>query len=147
LVWHGAFVCGVKLLGLEVPKLECWQCRQYRRSRDLPFGGISVLICRDFHQFPPVATSPTEALYHPTNTVKDSANSQIGRTLYEEFKTVAILKEQLRVTDDIWKEFLGRLRCGRVLKEDIIMLHGLVLGSGPTQKQISKRSHGATPTW
>ena len=100
----------------------------------MSFGGISVLICGDFHQFPPVATSPTEALYYPTNPVKDSVNSQIGQTIYEEFTMVVILKKQLRVTDELWKEFLGRLRCGRVLREDIRMLHGLVLGGGPKAK-------------
>jgi len=62
-------------------------------SKNESFSGINVVLCGDFHQFPPVATSPTEALYFPSNPQKDSAESQLGRAIYEEFKTVIILKE------------------------------------------------------
>ena len=58
------------------------------------FGGISVIMCGDFHQFPPVAVSPHEALYFPSKP-HDSASSKLGRATYEEFNTVVVLKEQM----------------------------------------------------
>ena len=64
------------------------------------FGGIDVIICSDFHQLPPVAMSPTEALSCPTNLVRNSIDSQAGRSIYE-FKTAVILREQIRVTDSV----------------------------------------------
>ncbi|KAI6094774.1 hypothetical protein EV401DRAFT_1896242 [Pisolithus croceorrhizus] len=42
------------------------------------FGSINVIMCGDFHQFPPVAVAASEALYIPGNPRKDSMLSQIG---------------------------------------------------------------------
>lgn len=42
---------------------------------DDAFGGINVILCGDFHQFPPVATSPSEALFYLINMAKDSVES------------------------------------------------------------------------
>lgn len=47
------------------------------------------------HQFPPVAQPASEYLYRPVNMVSDSLDSQIGQMIYEEFRTVVILKEQM----------------------------------------------------
>lgn len=59
------------------------------------FGGLSVILCRDLHQFPPVACAKAEALYHPNNPAKDTMEMQIRRHIYKEFSTVVILKEQV----------------------------------------------------
>lgn len=56
------------------------------------FGGISVILCGDFHHFLPVATSPEQALFH-ANRANDDSLMQIGRTLYEEFTKVVILRK------------------------------------------------------
>lgn len=92
------------------------------------FGGIHVILCGDFHQFPPVACAISEALYYPANMVTDSVDSQIGRAIYEEFDTVVILRDQLRVTDPVWRDFLTHLRYGHVQEHHLSML----------QKQIVK---------
>jgi len=63
---------------------------------------------------PSVAVAPSEALYYPTNLVRDSIDTQIGRGIFEEFVTVVILREQMRVTDPVWRDFLEHLRYGRV---------------------------------
>ena len=47
-------------------------------SMDQSFGGISVIILGDFHQFPPVARPFCDALYHPIDLMTDSLSSQIG---------------------------------------------------------------------
>lgn len=100
------------------------QCRP-----DESFGGINVIMCGDLHQFPPVATSISEALYRPINMISDSVECQLGRKIYEEFRTVVILKEQKRVTDEVWKDFLDHLRCGQVQEHHIKMLKKLVIGN------------------
>jgi len=90
------------------------------------FSGISVIMCGDFHQFPPVAVSPREALYYDCKP-HDPASSQLGRAIYEEFNTIVILKEQMRVTDEVWHDFLQHLRYGRVQQHHIDMLHTLLI--------------------
>lgn len=89
----------------------------------LSFGGLNVILCGDLHQFPPVAQSPSEALYRPLNLAEDDVNQQIGRRLYEDFTTVVILKEQMRVTDPVWREFLVHLRKGEVQDRHLGIMH------------------------
>jgi hypothetical protein len=91
------------------------------------FGGLNVILCGDLHQFPPVACAKSEALYHPVNLAKDSDDAKIGRRIYEEFSTVVTLREQMRVTDPGWRDFLVRLRYGQVQRSDLTMLRTLLL--------------------
>ena len=62
------------------------------------FGGISIILCGSLHQIPPVAKASQDLLYQPINIAKDSIECQIRRAIFEEFTTVVILKEQIRVT-------------------------------------------------
>ncbi|KAJ7017151.1 hypothetical protein C8F04DRAFT_1244317 [Mycena alexandri] len=103
---------------------------------DVSFGGISLIDCGDFHQFPPVATGPSEALYYPIDTIRDSIDSKIGRMIYEEFTTVVLLKEQLRVTDTVWLDFLRHLRVGNVQEHHLAMLRTLVVQGRGIQGNI-----------
>ncbi|KIK25555.1 hypothetical protein PISMIDRAFT_96710, partial [Pisolithus microcarpus 441] len=91
------------------------------------FGGINVIMCGDFHQFPPVAVGPSEALYVPSKPQNKGTPAQLGRAIYEEFQTVVILQEQMRVTDKVWQDFLYGVRMGRVQEPHIAMLRQLVL--------------------
>ena len=94
------------------------------------FGGISVILCGDFFQFPPVVGGASDALYNPECTVKNHReDSQAGRIIFEEFTTVVSLTEQMRVTDPEWQEFLNHLRFGQVKQKDIVMLRRLILSS------------------
>lgn len=52
---------------------------------------------------------------------------QVGRKTYEEFSTVVILREQMRVTDHTWRDFLDHLRYGRVELRHLKMLRTLLL--------------------
>ena len=92
------------------------------------FGGINVIILGDFHQFPPVARPIRDALYYPSNPEIDGLSSQIGRSTYEEFTTVVTLKEQRRISDPVWHDFLQNLRRGTVNSDHIRMLRSLVIG-------------------
>jgi PIF1-like helicase len=98
----------------------------------ISFGGISVILSGDLHQFPPVAASRREYLYTPNELASDSLDCQIGRSIYEEFKTVVILKEQKRITDPIWHNMLTNLRQGLMREDDVKMLRSLVIS--PSQK-------------
>jgi hypothetical protein len=100
---------------------------------DWSFGGINVVLCGDLHQFPPVAKNRQEFLFTPTKA-KDSQQCQLGRTQYEEFKTVVVLKEQKRITDPVWHEMLTNLRNGQMQKEDVEMLRELIVGGSLNDK-------------
>lgn len=103
------------------------------RAGDAPmsesFGGINVILCGDFHQFPPVASGTSEALYQRPTNPKDKkfVEKQCGFKIFEEFTTVVILEEQIRVTDPVWRDFLQHLRYGRVQEHHIDMLRKLVV--------------------
>ena len=95
-------------------------------QREMSFGGLNVILCGDLHQFPPVACAKREPLYYPISS-DDKLATQVGRKIYEEFSTVVILKEQMRVTDPTWRDFLNHLRYGRVELRHLKMLRTLLL--------------------
>ena len=96
------------------------------------FGGINVILCGDFHQFPPVAASSNDALYFPSDANRGSVDRLLGWQIYEEFTMVVILKQQMRCTDPEWLDFLQHLQYGRVQERHINMLRGLVLRNPDT---------------
>jgi hypothetical protein len=100
---------------------------QSGRTSDESFGGINVILCGDLHQFPPVALSIKEALFHPTDPL-DPVDSVLGSQIYREFSTVVILKEQHRTTDPVWMDFLHHLRIGDVQDHHMRMLQKQVIG-------------------
>ena len=108
----------------------------------MSFGGLNVILCGDLHQFPPVACRRRDPLYYPINA-DDPIALQIGRTVYEEFSTVVILGEQMRVTDHVWRNFLNHLRHGRVERRHLAMLRTLLL---KRQTQGSPPAHSNEPS-
>ena len=96
-------------------------------QHDQSFGGVNVILFGDLHQFPPVAQPLSESLYRPMNLASDSFDRQMGRAIYEEFKTVVILKEQMRVTDPTWRDLLVHLRHGQVQERHIAILRKLII--------------------
>lgn len=94
--------------------------------RGMSFGELNVILCGDLHQFPPVACRKQEPLYYPIST-DDPTALQVGRKIYEEFSTTVILREQMRVTDHVWRDFLDHLRHGRVEPRHLRMLRTLLL--------------------
>ncbi len=90
-------------------------------------------MCGDFHQFPPVAVGRSECLFNPTEKEEEASHPKvIGRKIYEGFSAVVILREQKRVNDEEWLQFLRRLRNGCVIAKDIAMLRSLILSPSVT---------------
>ncbi|KAJ8584894.1 hypothetical protein M405DRAFT_746216, partial [Rhizopogon salebrosus TDB-379] len=98
-----------------------------QQTPDRSFKGINIILTGDLHQFPPVATAAAESLYFPLDSTQDKAMSQVGRSIYEEFTTVVILRHQVRVTDPVWLDFLRHLRHGCVEEHRMEMLRKLVI--------------------
>ena len=89
------------------------------------FGGMDVIDFGDFHQFPPVG-NVSAALYCDRADTDDAHGLQ-GRSIFMEYDKVVILKEQMRITDDVWTRVLGRLRVGECTEEDMVEVQRLVL--------------------
>ncbi len=87
------------------------------------FGGMNVILFGDFHQFPPVGHD-NAALYRDSGNL---ARSVIGKSIYDQFTTVVLLTQQIRVTDHVWNELLQRLRTGDCTDKDIEIIDSLVL--------------------
>jgi hypothetical protein len=56
----------------------------------------------------------------PNPSTLNAISSHIGREIYEEFQTTVILREQKRIHDPIWHDFL---RFGHVRSRHLEMLH------------------------
>jgi hypothetical protein len=89
------------------------------------FGGMDVIDFGDFHQFPPVG-NPSAALYCDRPET-DDAHGLKGRSIFLEYDKVVILREQMRVTDQVWTGILSRLRTGDCSEEDLRQVRRLVL--------------------
>ena len=89
------------------------------------FGGMDVIDFGDFHQFPPVG-NPSAALYCERPDT-DNVHALKGRSIFLEYDHVVILREQMRVSDDVWTGILSRLRVGECTEDDIKEVRKLVL--------------------
>ncbi|KAG8702752.1 hypothetical protein FRC08_003263 [Ceratobasidium sp. 394] len=88
--------------------------------------GVNVIVCGDPHQFPPVQGGASSALYRP-NRPSNPPEVTLGREIYEKVDKVALLRQQVRATDQDWRTFLTNLRNGQVQSHDISMIKGWAL--------------------
>ncbi|KAJ8579543.1 hypothetical protein M405DRAFT_895242 [Rhizopogon salebrosus TDB-379] len=78
-------------------------------------------------QPPPDRSFSAESLYYPVNSTQDKALCHVGRSIYEEFTMVVILRQQVRVTNPVWLDFLCHLCHGCIEEHHMEMLHRLII--------------------
>ncbi|CCO34495.1 ATP-dependent helicase RRM3 [Rhizoctonia solani AG-1 IB] len=101
--------------------------KEGENNSTVAFGGVNVIIAGDFHQFPPViGGSGNGALYTPIGPTATN-KMLIGRLIYEQFRTVVLLKKQFRVEDESWSGVLARARHGKCTAKDLTAIKGLIL--------------------
>ena len=91
------------------------------------FGNLNVILCGDFHQFPPVVAGRTAPLYWPVDLTHDSEDDILGRKIFEQFTTVVQLKEQIRVQDPTWLDVLQHVRYGNCRQHHIDIIKNLII--------------------
>lgn len=117
---------------------------------DKVFGGLNVILVRDFHQFPPVVARQSAPLYWPVDSRHDSEDNILRRKTYEQFLTVVQLNEQIRVHDSAWHEILQHIFYGNCRQEHINAIKKLIVTSPdcpPTDYSVSpwKEARLVTP--
>ena len=113
-----------KMLGEMKAKLEVkWSCRKYlildkysmlsktmlsKISKQIglgkklpkePFGRISIILCGNHYQFLFVACKINDTLYWLSDLAEDMWEMTIGEELFQAFKDIVILREQMWVTN------------------------------------------------
>lgn len=97
-----------------------------RANATILFRGMNVLFLSDFHQFPPVANSHASLYASPSVSSKETTTWVVGCNIYAQFKTVVTLTEQMRVTDNIWRQILEHSRMGDCTKKDLVTPHNIM---------------------
>src|SRR5260370_38869683 len=59
------------------------------------FGGMNVILCGDFHQFPSIRGGPRATLYWPS-VAGDSSEEALRLALYRKFNGIVILKDKMQ---------------------------------------------------
>jgi len=91
------------------------------------FGGINIILVGDFHQFPPVFGQPL--YWRLDNRVADEEDL-LDWSIYEEFRTVVRLKQQMRVVDSEWLDVLRHVRNGNCGAHHLDILHSVTISPG-----------------
>ncbi|MDR1447453.1 MAG: AAA family ATPase [Candidatus Ancillula sp.] len=115
---------------LVLDEISMLQCHQFElvdqifrkvRRKNLPFGGVQVVLCGDFFQLPPISSSPNQrAQFVSTSRSWDDLDLAI-----------CYLTEQHRQADDNYVQILENLRSGTLTK-----LHKSLLDSRIQQVTI-----------
>lgn len=91
------------------------------------FGGMNVILFGDFHQFPPVGSGVSVALFADFEGRERDERCLDGRRLYEQFQTVVKLRKQVRVTDPRWQDLLQHARHGNCNAGHLRLLRSLII--------------------
>ncbi len=97
-------------------------------STTCAFAGIDVLFVGHFQQFPPVLQTPLYYGSDPCTEMRSvltqtHSDREFGRSLWQQITDVIILKEQIRVTDKVFRNLLDRVAEGKGTKKDYKLLN------------------------
>ena len=119
-----------------------WQHNNPTKTSSQPWGGMNIIISRDFHQFKLVVQKKSAPLYWPVNTMQDNEEEVMGSELYGQFKTVVCLMQQMWVQDEEWMDFLQYCHHGQCQPRHLSMLRNLLVTS-----HRSVRVDASIPPW
>lgn len=96
-------------------EMACWA----RGQANIPFGGVQLILCGDFHQLPPITRKLKE---------KDSVFcflSTVWEEIFDQRGSIILLEEIFRQSADLgFIQLLNRLRSGEPTAEDWSLLDG-----------------------
>ena len=97
----------------------------------VPYGGVDIIFFGDFVQFPPVKDSPLYTGWNNNNKSNSRAaeiTKQLGINLWKQVNKIVLLTEQMRCTDEAYRDILNRLRVGKCTDNDVQILNGRIVG-------------------
>lgn len=114
----------IDLSTLKSIEVHCSNARSLPSTSPDRFGGLPVVILMgDFHQFPPVRGQPL------WKTPRDDGE-QDGKHLWNQFKEVVILTEQMRQVNDLqYQNLLARARSGSLTTDDLQTLNAKTIST------------------
>lgn len=117
------------------------------QKKDIPFGGINVILAGDFAQLAPpgrgssLYSGDIESVVHTTNAyVKQEA--AVGKALWHQFTTVVILRENMRQrsqtsNDAKFRTCLENLRYKSCTSDDIALLRSRIANEQPGHPSLN----------
>ena len=129
---HFLFLDEMSMIGLKLLLLIDHRLRELRpQYRDIPFGGVSVVLFGDFGQLPPVMDT---ALYQSVTNRSPSVIQDTSKLYYDSFTRAFNLTQQMRQQgqdemDIRFQGALSRLRTGMVTKDDWEFFQSRVLSN------------------
>ena len=106
--------------------------RAKTKLRDVPFGGILVVLAGDFLQLPPVKASPVylDPTHQPKSTIKDAQ----GYELWKKFTSVVVLQQSMRFREDRgWGDGCRQARRGIWTDDFVDMINSRLLFGDPNR--------------
>jgi len=113
---------------------------------DMPFGGVNIILARDFAQLPPTTGSPL----YSSNVAKTQDSHMsifdqetfIGQLMWHQVTTVVILKQNMRqlsqsADDSRLRTALENMRYAACTPDDIEFLHSRIVGSSPSAPTLA----------
>jgi len=148
----------------EVSMISCDNLRKIaalfakcRPSTDKPFGGFHMILAGDFAQLPPVQQAGASlfsrkvGLSFRSGTTPNGQNQAIGKSLWHQFTTVVMLKENMRQTnmsdaDTQLRTALMNMRYAACTKQDLEFLRSLTASNCPGRLQSNTFRHTSVIT-
>ena len=120
----------MSMVGRRTLKVLDDRLRQAKGAHTVPFGGISVFLCGDFGQLPPIGD---KVMY---SADRDGGPLSLkGRTIWHSFTHSVTLRRNYRQSDSVFRDALWRLRCGKTKENDYALFASRGIDRLPPQER------------